>query len=126
MPDSSSKFCKGSSAATLQQTTDNSSVLIEHRCHAKKIDMVYDENVASCQLQDLLINNPPAENPPAFSLSLNQIQRIQSLMSSAGEDISSHDESSVSSDGVDFLLHPHSWMITCLTTTLTWRRKNVC
>jgi hypothetical protein len=28
--------------------------------------------------------------------------------------------------GLFFRLHPHSSMITCLTTTLTWRRKNVC
>jgi hypothetical protein len=69
--------------------------------------MIFDENNASCPLQDLLIDKVPAENPAAPSLSLFQIQRIQSLMSSASEDLSSDDQSSVSGDGVDFSLHPH-------------------
>ena len=126
MQDSSSKFCKASSAATLQRTANNSSVLIEHCCGTKNIDMVFDENDASHSLQDLRINKLPAEKPAAPSLSLSPIQRIQSSMSSTCEEVSSDDESSVSSDEVVFWLHPHSWMITRLTMTLTWRRKNVC
>jgi hypothetical protein len=56
MPDSPSKSGKGSSAASVQQTDNNFFVLIEHHCGTKKIDMVFDENDASCPLQDLLID----------------------------------------------------------------------
>jgi hypothetical protein len=70
MSDSQSKFCKGSSAAFFQQTTCNSSVVIEYRCGTKKIDMVFDENDASCSLQDLLIDKLPAEKPAPPALSL--------------------------------------------------------
>jgi hypothetical protein len=106
MPDSLSKFRKGYSATSLQQTAHNSSVLIEYRCGTKKIDMIFDENDASCPLQDLLINKLPAEKPAAPSLSLFQIQRIQSLMPSASEDLSSADQSSISGDGVHFFVAP--------------------
>jgi hypothetical protein len=51
MPDSPSKFCKGSSAASLRQYAHNSSLLIEHCCSTQKIDMVFDENDASCPLR---------------------------------------------------------------------------
>jgi hypothetical protein len=70
MPDSPSKFCKGSSAASFQQTAHNSSVLIEHGCGTKKIDMVFDENDASFPLQDLLINKLPLPDStyPIFSV----------------------------------------------------------
>jgi hypothetical protein len=106
-PDSLSKFRKDCSATSLQQTAHNSSVLIECRCGTKKIGMIFDENDASCPLQDLLINKLPAEKPAAPYLSLFQIQRIQSFVFTASEDLSSADQSSVSGDGVGFSLHPH-------------------
>ena len=99
MPDSPSKSRKGSSAASVHQTASNLSVLIEHSCGTKKIDMVFDEKDVSCPLQDLLIDKLPAEKSPGPALSLFQIQRMQSSMSSACEDISSHEESSVSAVG---------------------------
>jgi hypothetical protein len=37
MPDSLSKFCKGYSATSLQQTAHKSSVLIEYRCGTKQL-----------------------------------------------------------------------------------------
>jgi hypothetical protein len=106
-PNSLSKFRKGYSATSLQQTSHNFSVLIEYCCGTKKIDMIFDENDVSCPLQDLLIDKLPAEKSAAPSLSLFQIQRIQSFVLSASEELSSADQSSVAGDGVDFLLHPH-------------------
>jgi hypothetical protein len=106
MPDSLSKFRKGYSATSHQQTAHNSSVLIEYRCGTKKIDMIFDENDASRPLRDLLIDKLPAKKPAAPSLSLFQIQRIQSFMLSASEDLSSADQSSLSGDGVDFVVAP--------------------
>ena len=68
--------------------------------------MFFDENDASCSLQDLRINELPAEKSAAPSLSLSQIQRIQSSMSSTCEDVSRKDKSSVSSDEVVFSVAP--------------------
>jgi hypothetical protein len=68
--------------------------------------MVFDENDASCPLQDLLINKLPADKPSAPALSLFQIQHLQSVMASASEDFFSHHESSISAKGLDFLDAP--------------------
>jgi hypothetical protein len=44
--ESASKSCKGSTASSLMRSAGNSSVLVEHRCGTKKIDMVFDDNEA--------------------------------------------------------------------------------
>jgi hypothetical protein len=71
--DSPSKSCKGSWASSILQSAVNSSVLVEHRCETKKIDMVFDDNEAIRPLPDLLIDKLPAEEPAAPALSLFQI-----------------------------------------------------
>jgi hypothetical protein len=68
-----SKSRKGSLASSILCPADNSSVLVEHRCGTKKIDMVFDDNATSRPLPDLLINKLPAEEPAAPALSLFQI-----------------------------------------------------
>jgi hypothetical protein len=80
MADSPSKFCKGSSAASLQRTAHNSSVLIEHHCGTKKVDMVFDENDASFPLQDLLIDKLPLSDStyPIFSLQVKSFPAMTS------------------------------------------------
>jgi hypothetical protein len=45
--ESASKSRKGSSASSILRSADNSSVLVEHRCATKKIDMVFDDNATS-------------------------------------------------------------------------------
>jgi hypothetical protein len=104
--DSPSKSRKGSSASSILQSAGNSSVLVEHRCGTKKIDMVFDDNEAICPLPDLLIHKLPAEEPSAPALSLFQNRRIQSILASTSEEFSSDDESSISGDGLDFLDAP--------------------
>jgi hypothetical protein len=81
-----SKSRKGSSASSILRSADNSSVLVEHRCGTKKIDMVFDDNATSRPLSDLLIDKLPAEEPAAPALSLLQIRRIQSILASTSED----------------------------------------
>jgi hypothetical protein len=71
--ESASKSRKGSSASSILRSTGNSSVLVEHRCGTKKIDMVFDDNEAICPSPDLLIDKLPAEEPAAPALSLLQI-----------------------------------------------------
>jgi hypothetical protein len=104
--DSPSKSRKGSLASSILRSAGNSSVLVEHRCGTKKIDMVFDDNEASRPLPDLLINILPAEKPSAPALSLFQIRHIQSLLASTSEEFSSDNESSISGDGLDFLCTP--------------------
>jgi hypothetical protein len=91
-----SKSRKSSSASSILRPADNSSVLVEHRCGKKKIDMVFDDNATSRPLPDLLINKLPAEEPAAPALSLLQIRRIQSILASTSEGFSSDDDSSIS------------------------------
>jgi hypothetical protein len=71
--ESASKSCKGSLVSSILPPANNSSVLVEHRCGTKKIDMVFDDNATSCPLPDLLIDKLPAEEPAAPALSLFQI-----------------------------------------------------
>jgi hypothetical protein len=80
-----SKSRKGSLASSILRSAGNSPVLVEHRCGTKKIDMVFDDNATSRPLSDLLIDKLPAEEPGAPLLSLLQIRRIQSLLSSTSE-----------------------------------------
>jgi hypothetical protein len=101
-----SKSRKGSLASSILRSAGNSSVLVEHRCGTKKIDMVFDDNEASRPLPDLPIDKLPAEKPSAPPLSLFQIRRIQSLLASTSEELSSDEESSISGDGLDFLNAP--------------------
>jgi hypothetical protein len=70
----------------------------------RKIDMVFDDNEAICPLPDLLIDKLRAEEPAAPALSLLQIWRIQSILASTSEELSSDDDSSI--DGLDFLDAP--------------------
>jgi hypothetical protein len=79
MPEDSppSKSRKGSLASSILQSAGNSSVLVEHRCGTKKIDMVFDDNEAILPSPDLLIDKLPAEKPSAPALSLFHIRRIQ-------------------------------------------------
>jgi hypothetical protein len=100
--ESPSKSRKGSSASSILRSAGNSSVLVEHRCGTKKIDMVFDDNESICPLPDLLIDKLPAEEPAAPALSLFQIRRIQSILASTSEESSNDDESSISGDGLDF------------------------
>jgi hypothetical protein len=60
-----SKFRRGSSASSILRPADNSSLLVEHRCGTKKIDMVFDDNATSRLFPDLLIDKLPAEEPAA-------------------------------------------------------------
>jgi hypothetical protein len=107
MPEESpSKSRKGSSASSILRSAGNSSVLVEHRCGTKKIEMVFDDNEAIRPLPDLLIDKLPAEEPAAPALSLFQIRRIQSTLASTSEESSSDDDSSISGDGLDFLDAP--------------------
>jgi hypothetical protein len=101
-----SKSCTGSSASSILHSAGNSSVLVEHYCGTKKIDMVFDDNEAICPLPDLLIDKLPAEEPAAPALSLLQIQRIQSILASTSGEFSSDDNASISGDGLDFLDAP--------------------
>jgi hypothetical protein len=71
--ESASKSRKGSSASSILRSADNSSVLVEHRCGTKKIDMMFDDNATSSPLPNLLIDKLPAEEPAAPALSLFQI-----------------------------------------------------
>jgi hypothetical protein len=71
--ESASKSRKGSSASSILLSVNNSSVLVEHRCGTKKIDMVFDDNATSRPLPDLLIDKLPGEKPAAPALSLLQI-----------------------------------------------------
>jgi hypothetical protein len=98
-----SKSRKGSSASSILPSADNSSVLVEHRCGTKKIDMVFDDNATSHPFPDLLIGKLPAEEPAAPALSLFQIRRIQSILAPTSEEFSSDDDSSIPGDGLDFL-----------------------
>jgi hypothetical protein len=100
--DSPPKSRKGSLASSVLRTAGNSSVLIEHHCGRKKIDMVFDDNEASRPLPGLLINKLPPGKPSAPALSLFQIRRIQSLLASTSEEFSSDNKSSISGDGLDF------------------------
>jgi hypothetical protein len=68
-----SKSRKGSLASSILRPADNSSVLVEHRCGTKKIDMVFDDNATSRPLPDHLFDKLPAEEPVAPALSLFQI-----------------------------------------------------
>jgi hypothetical protein len=104
--ESASKSHKGSLASSILRSADNSSVLVEHRCGTKKIDMVFDDNATSRPLPDLLIDKLPEEEPAAPALSLLQIRRIQSILASTSEEFSSDDDSSISGDGLDFLDAP--------------------
>jgi hypothetical protein len=106
--DSPSKSRKGSSASSILRSAGHSSLLVEHCCGTKKIDMVFDDNEAIRPLPDLLIDKLPAEEPSPPALSLFQIQRIQSILASTSEEFSSDDESSISGDGLDFLDAPLS------------------
>jgi hypothetical protein len=101
--ESASKSRKGSSASSILRSANNSSLLVEHRCGTKKIDMVFDDNATSRPLPDLLIDKLPAEEPAAPALSLLQIRRIQSILASTSEEVSSDDDSSIPGDGLDFL-----------------------
>jgi hypothetical protein len=101
-----SKSRKGSSASSILRSAGNSSVLVEHRCGTKKVDMVFDDNEAIQPLPDLLIDKLPAEEPAAPALSLLQIRRIQSILASTTEEFFSDDDSSISGDGLDFLDGP--------------------
>jgi hypothetical protein len=74
--DSPPKSRKGSLASSFLRTAGNSSVLIEHHCGRKKIDMVFDDNEASRPLPGLLINKLPPGKPSAPALIIFQIQRI--------------------------------------------------
>jgi hypothetical protein len=103
---SASKSRKGSSASSILRSADTSSVLVEHRCGTKKIDMVFDDNATSRPLPDLLIDKLPAEEPATPALSLLQIRRIQSILASTSEEFSSDDDSSIPGDGLDFLDAP--------------------
>ena len=71
--ESASKSRKGSLASSILRSANNYSLLDEHRCGTKKIDMVFDDNATSCPLPDLLIDKLPAEEPAAPTLSLFQI-----------------------------------------------------
>jgi hypothetical protein len=104
--ESASKSRKGSLASSIMRSADNSSVLVEHRCGTKKIDMVFDDNAMSRPLPDLLINKLLAEEPAAPALSLFQIRRIQSILASTSEEFYSDDDSSIPGDGLDFLDAP--------------------
>jgi hypothetical protein len=104
--ESASKSRKGSLASSILRPADNFSVLVEHRCGTKKIDMVFDDNTTSLPLPDLLIDKLPAEEPAAPALSLLQIRRIQSILVSTSEGFSSDDDSSIPGDGLDFLDAP--------------------
>jgi hypothetical protein len=104
--ESASKSRKGSSASSILHSANNSSVLVEHRCGTKKIDMVFDDNATSCPFPDLLINKLPAEEPAAPALRLFQIRRIQSILASTSEGFSSDDDSSIPGDGLYFLDAP--------------------
>jgi hypothetical protein len=107
MPEESpSKSRKGSPASSILRSAGNSSVLVEHRCGTKKIDMVFDDNEAIRPLPDLLIDKLTAEEPAAPALSLLQIQRIKYILASTIEEFSSDDDSSISGDGLDFLDTP--------------------
>jgi hypothetical protein len=104
--ESASKSCKGSSAYSILRSADNSSVIVEHRCGTKKIDLVFDDNATSRPLPDLLIDKLPAEEPAAPALSLLQIRCIQSILASRSEGFSSDNNSSIPGDGLDFLDAP--------------------
>jgi hypothetical protein len=54
-----SKSRKGSLASSILRSAGNSSVLVEHRCGTKKIDMMFDDNEAIRPLPDLLIERIP-------------------------------------------------------------------
>jgi hypothetical protein len=84
--ESASKSRKGSSPSSILRSAGNSSVLVEHHCGTKKIDMVFDDNATSRPLPDLLIDKLPAEEPAAPALSLFQIRRIQSILASTSEE----------------------------------------
>jgi hypothetical protein len=71
--DSPSKSCKGSLASSVLRTAGNSTVLIEHHCGTKKIDIIFDDNEANRPFPDLLIDKLPADKPSAAVLSLFQI-----------------------------------------------------
>jgi hypothetical protein len=101
-----SKSRKGSSASSILLSANNSSVLVDHRCGTKKIDMMFDDNATSRPLPDLLIDKLPAEEPAAPALRLFQIRRIQSILASTSEGFSSDDNSSIPGDGLDFLDAP--------------------
>jgi hypothetical protein len=100
--ESASKSRKSSSASSILRPANNSSVLVEHRCGTKKIDMVFDDNATSRPLPDLLIDKLPAEEPAAPALSLFQIRRIQSILASTSEGFSIDDDSSIPGVGLDF------------------------
>jgi hypothetical protein len=68
--------------------------------------MVFDDNATSRPLPDLLIDKLPAEEPAAPALNLLQIGRIQSILASTSEELSSDDDSSIPGDGLDFLDAP--------------------
>jgi hypothetical protein len=68
--------------------------------------MVFDDNEVIRPLPDLLIDKLPAEKPSAPTLSLFQIQRIQSLLASTSEEFSSDGKSRISGDRLDFLDAP--------------------
>jgi hypothetical protein len=104
--ESASKSRKGSLASSILRPTNNSSVLVDHCCGTKKIDMVFDDNATSRPLPDLLINKLPAEEPAAPALSLFQIQPIQSILASTSEEFSSDEDSSIPGDKLDFLDAP--------------------
>jgi hypothetical protein len=70
--DSPSKSRKGSSASSILRSAGNSSVLVQHHCGTKKVDMVFDDNEVIRPLPDLLIDKLPAEEPAAPALSLLQ------------------------------------------------------
>jgi hypothetical protein len=104
--ESPSKSRKGSSASSILRSANNSSLLVEHRCGTKKIDMIFDDNEAIRPLPDLLIDKLPAEESSAPALSLFQIRHIQSLLASTSEEFSSDDDSSISGDGLACLDAP--------------------
>jgi hypothetical protein len=89
--EATSKSRKGSLASSILRSANNSSVLVEHRCGTKKIDMVIDDNAMSRPLPDLLIDKLPAEEPAAPALSLFQIRPIQSILASTSEEFFSDD-----------------------------------
>jgi hypothetical protein len=106
IPESPSKFRKGSSAASKLRASGNSSVYIEHRCGTKNIDMLSAADDASRPLQDVLMDKLPAASPPTPALSLFEIERMQSSMKSAIVDFYSDDDDSIFSGEVEDSMVP--------------------
>jgi hypothetical protein len=102
--ESASKSRKGSLASSIMRPANNSSVLVEHHYGTKKIEIVFDDNATSRPLPDLLMDK--LQEPAAPALCLFQIRRIQSILASTSEAISSDDNSSIPGDRLDFLDAP--------------------